>query len=163
VCALTSLTRQGLKQGLDIAHGLQGEFDWLQYADAIGKSMEKGAVGGAAGVIMSLGSGAMQQLVDKIASKMLPHVSGVTLGAIKTVLASKEVKACIRQLVISSYEMMTNPKYSGRDMFEDMALALLTGGLTQKFNMPRDWKVNNIAVTDKLLSVVKDKLPDPIR
>lgn len=164
VGAMTSGTvtagTEALKQGLDMAHGLQGDFDWSAYADAIGESMKKGAIGGAAGVIMNLGAGALQQLINKIGGKVAAKLieSGVsTTEKAVTEYLTRTCKAIIRQLVISSYNMMNDPKYTGKDMFDDMALALLVGGVAQNFGMDPG-KVNGIAVTDKLVRVVKEKL-----
>ena len=168
VGAITSGTvtagTEGLKQGLDMYHGLQKDFDWFDFADAVGKSMRSGAVGGAAGVIMKLGTDkVLATIIDKLAGRCVAKLaeSGVVHVA-KSEIAeylAQYFKAAIRQLLISCYELYNNPEYSSEDMFDDMAFALLVGGVAQMLGMePGNLEYNKIAVMDKLVKVVRDQV-----
>ena len=150
---------EGLKQGLDMYHGLQKDFDWNDFANAVGESMRSGAVGGAAGVIMNLGTDkVLASIIDKLASRCFKKlVENGVVHVAKSQIAeylAQHFKAAIRQLLISCYKLSTDPEYSSKDMFDDMAFALLVGGVAHMFGMDPK-KVNNIAVTDKLVKVVR--------
>ena len=150
---------EGLKQGLDIAHGLQGEFDWEDYRAAIEESLKKGAVGGAAGVVMSLSGEAVKQLIEKIGGIVFKKLiaagaHGISQESVVLYLTNT-FRSSIRQLVISSYKLYADPAYTHRDMFEDMAYALLVGGVARYFGL--EGKFNDIAVADSLLRAAKVK------
>jgi len=154
---------EGLIQGLNIHHGLQREFDWDEYKAAIKQSMIEGAVGGASGVIMNLGSAALAEVIEKIGGYVTQKLMAAGADVTRKVVVEylhHTYKAAVRQFLISAYKLSSDDEYSGRDFFADIAYALMVGGVAKHFGVAEKLKIsdsikfNDIAVTDNIMRKV---------